>query len=78
MNSFVPRIGLEPTRLSALAPETSASTISPSGHCDCKGSEKFARFQFRAQIFAHFTLLLLSLYAIQKIDMLCYANLHAR
>ena len=34
---LVPRIGLEPTRLSALAPETSASTISPSGHCDCKG-----------------------------------------
>ena len=28
---FVPRIGLEPTRLSTLAPETSASTISPSG-----------------------------------------------
>ena len=27
----VPRIGLEPTRLSTLAPETSASTISPSG-----------------------------------------------
>ena len=28
---LVPRIGLEPTRLSTLAPETSASTISPSG-----------------------------------------------
>ena len=27
----VPRIGLEPTCLAALAPETSASTISPSG-----------------------------------------------
>ena len=33
----VPGIGLEPTRLSALAPETSASTISPSGLYGCKG-----------------------------------------
>ena len=41
-NSFVvPRIGLEPTRLAALAPETSASTISPSGLCECKGNEFF-------------------------------------
>ena len=38
----VPRIGLEPTRLSALAPETSASTISPSGHCSRKGKYFFA------------------------------------
>ena len=38
----VPRIGLEPTRLSALAPETSASTISPSGLCDCKGNYFFS------------------------------------
>ena len=29
---FVPRIGLEPTCREALAPETSVSTISPSGH----------------------------------------------
>ena len=31
LKNLVPRIGLEPTRLAALAPETSASTISPSG-----------------------------------------------
>ena len=43
---FVPRIGLEPTRLSALAPETSASTISPSGLCDCKGNEIFTKCNF--------------------------------
>ena len=36
----VPRIGVEPTRLSTLAPETSASTISPSGHLlRCKGNK---------------------------------------
>ena len=35
----MPRIGLEPTRLSTLAPETSASTISPSGLWRCKGSK---------------------------------------
>ena len=29
---FVPRTGLEPARLSTLAPETSASTIPPPGH----------------------------------------------
>ena len=29
---FVPRTGLEPARLSTLAPETSASTIPPLGH----------------------------------------------
>ena len=29
---FVPRIGLAPTCREALAPETSVSTISPSGH----------------------------------------------
>ncbi len=28
----VPRTGLEPARLAALAPETSASTIPPPGH----------------------------------------------
>ena len=39
--SLVPRIGLEPTRLSTLAPETSASTISPSGLLLRKGSNFF-------------------------------------
>ena len=29
---YVPRTGLEPARLSTLAPETSASTIPPPGH----------------------------------------------
>ncbi len=29
---FVPKTGLEPARLSTLAPETSASTIPPLGH----------------------------------------------
>ena len=32
LHSFVPRTGLEPARLSTLAPETSASTIPPPGH----------------------------------------------
>ena len=37
---YVPRIGLEPTRLSTLAPETSASTISPPGPLlRCKGNK---------------------------------------
>ena len=31
----VPRTGLEPARLSALAPETSASTIPPPGQGNC-------------------------------------------
>ena len=31
---LVPRTGVEPARLSALAPETSASTIPPPGHLD--------------------------------------------
>ena len=47
---MVPRIGLEPTRLSALAPETSASTISPSGLYECKGNEFFTNCNF-AQLF---------------------------
>ena len=34
--SVVPGTGLEPARLAALAPETSASTIPPPGHCECK------------------------------------------
>lgn len=37
----VPRTGLEPARLAALAPETSASTIPPPGLCDCKGRNYF-------------------------------------
>ena len=37
----VPRTGLEPARLAALAPETSASTIPPPGHCECKGNTDF-------------------------------------
>ena len=32
----VPRTGLEPARLAALAPETSASTIPPPGLLRCK------------------------------------------
>ena len=43
----VPRIGVEPTRLSTLAPETSASTISPPGLgyypiSDCKYTNFFS------------------------------------
>ena len=39
-SSVVPRIGVEPTRLSTLAPETSASTISPPGPLlRCKGNK---------------------------------------
>lgn len=34
----VPRTGLEPARLAALAPETSASTIPPPGLLQCKGN----------------------------------------
>ena len=34
---FVPRTGLEPARLSTLAPETSASTIPPPGHLPLSG-----------------------------------------
>ena len=56
----VPRTGLEPARLSTLAPETSASTIPPPGHsyvfgqpaflyalagCGCKVSVFFSLFQ---------------------------------
>ena len=37
----VPRTGLEPARLAALAPETSASTIPPPGLCVCKDSISF-------------------------------------
>ena len=43
----VPRTGLEPARLAALAPETSASTIPPPGLCDCK----FKAFFLIIQIF---------------------------
>ncbi len=38
---IVSRTGLEPARLAALAPETSASTIPPPGLCVCKDSISF-------------------------------------
>ena len=63
----VPRIGLEPTRLSALAPETSASTISPSGHCDRKGNEKIANSNFASlflSLFCHFYIALFLIFRI--------------
>lgn len=41
----VPRTGLEPARLAALAPETSASTIPPPGLCECKDSISFRFLQ---------------------------------
>ena len=41
----VPRIGVEPTRLSTLAPETSASTISPPGPLRCKCGAKVIKFR---------------------------------
>jgi hypothetical protein len=39
----VPRTGLEPARLSTLAPETSASTIPPPGHSFRRRAENEAR-----------------------------------
>ena len=39
----VPRTGLEPARLSTLAPETSASTIPPPGHCPWAENEARTR-----------------------------------
>lgn len=41
----VPGTGLEPARLAALAPETSASTIPPPGHCECKDKLIFRIFK---------------------------------
>ena len=43
-NTYVPRTGLEPARLSTLAPETSASTIPPPGHV-CYLSERKTRLE---------------------------------
>ena len=39
----VPRTGLEPARLSTLAPETSASTIPPRGQLKSYGAENETR-----------------------------------
>ena len=46
----MPRTGLEPARLSALAPETSASTIPPPGHCECKVNNFFWFHQIFLQL----------------------------
>ncbi len=43
VSASVPRTGLEPARLAALAPETSASTIPPPGLLWCKDNA-FIRF----------------------------------
>ena len=51
---MVPRTGLEPARLAALAPETSASTIPPPGLCDCKGSDYFFCGKFFYVFFRNF------------------------
>ena len=40
---MVPRTGLEPARFSTLAPETSASTIPPPGHCPWAENEARTR-----------------------------------
>ena len=50
----VPRTGLEPARLAALAPETSASTIPPPGLCEYKGSDFFFRDKFFLVFFVVF------------------------
>ena len=39
-NLVVPRTGLEPARLSTLAPETSASTIPPPGLCSLRAENE--------------------------------------
>ena len=57
----MPRTGLEPARLSPLAPETSASTIPPPGHisvCGCKDNGFFRDFLLFQFIFSRFLLLL--------------------
>lgn len=55
-DSTVPRTGLEPARLSTLAPETSASTIPPPGLSElrCKGSAFRADVQIFRDIFLRF------------------------
>jgi hypothetical protein len=52
----VPRTGLEPARLSTLAPETSASTIPPPGLSElrCKGSAFRAHVQIFRDVFLLF------------------------
>ena len=50
----VPRTGLEPARLSALAPETSASTIPPPGHRFGFASAKVALFSEMTNFFYAF------------------------
>ena len=47
----VPRTGLEPARLAALAPETSASTIPPPGLCECKVRYLFLDVQVFGEFF---------------------------
>ena len=47
----VPKTGLEPARLSALAPETSASTIPPPGHRLVLRLQSYAYFFEWASIF---------------------------
>ena len=51
---WVPRTGLEPARLSALAPETSASTIPPPGHRFGFASAKVALFSEMTNFFYAF------------------------
>ena len=54
--ALVPRIGLEPTCLAALAPETSASTISPSGqYSKHKNSIFFRKLVYLCQFICIFT-----------------------
>lgn len=47
----VPRTGLEPARLAALAPETSASTIPPPGLLRCKVTMFIWILQFFLDVF---------------------------
>ena len=47
----MPRTGLEPARLAALVPETSASTIPPPGLCECKVRYLFLDVQVFGEIF---------------------------
>ena len=47
----MPRTGVEPARLAALAPETSASTIPPPGLLLCKGRDFFLFLQVVGRFF---------------------------
>ena len=53
-DSTVPRTGLEPARLAALAPETSASTIPPPGRLQCKVTAICRIMQMFASFFVVF------------------------